>query len=70
MKGVKISSFHRAPQSWSCIKKGEQKSNGEQITVSTNEIYQLDFLKEVLLNRSIKEAVTIRRAPCRKFSIS
>ena len=44
--------------------------NGKQITVSTNEIYQLAFLKEVVLNHSMKEPVTFRRAPCRKFSIS
>ena len=44
--------------------------NGKQITVGTNKIYQLLFLKEVVLNRSMKEAVTFHRAPCRKFSIS
>ena len=42
----------------------------QQIIVSTNEIYRLAFLKEVVLNCFMKEAVTLRRAPCRKFSIS
>ena len=40
--------------------------NGKQITVSTNEIYPLDFLEEVVLNRSSKGAITSSfcRAPC------
>ena len=42
----------------------------QQIIVSTKEIYRLAFLKEVVLNCFMKEAVTLRRAPCRKFSIS
>ena len=41
-----------------------------KFTISSNEIYQLDFLKEVILNPSMKEAVTCRRAPCQKFFIS
>ena len=32
--------------------------NGEQITVSTNKIYQLGFLKIFILNRSMKGAIT------------
>ena len=44
--------------------------NDEQITVSSDEIYQLDFLKEVVLNRFMKKALTFCRAPCRKISIS
>ena len=46
--------------------------NGKQYTVSTNEIYQLAFLKEVVLNRSTKRAMTdsFRRAPCSLPSIS
>ena len=33
-------------------------------------IYQVAFLKEVVLNRSVKEAMTFSRAHGRKFSIS
>ena len=43
-----------------------------QITVSTNKIYQLAFLKEVVLNRSSKGAMTgsFCRVPCSFLSIS
>ena len=38
----------------------------QQITVNTNEIYQLDFLKVVVLSCSTKEAMTrfFSKAPC------
>ena len=38
----------------------------KQITVNTNEICQLDFLKEVVLNRSMKGAMagSFHRARC------
>ena len=44
----------------------------KKITVSTNEIYQLTFLKKVVLNCSLKEAMTsfFYRAPCLLPSIS
>ena len=35
-----------------------------QIALSANEIYQLDFLKEVALHRSLKRAGYFRRTPC------
>ena len=46
--------------------------NGEQITVSTNKIYQLGFLKIFILNRSTKGAITrsFGRAPCLLPSVS
>ena len=46
--------------------------NGEQITVSTNKIYQLGFLKIFILNRSTKGAITssFGRAPCSLPSVS
>ena len=44
----------------------------KKITVSTNEIYQLTFLKKVVLNCSLKEAMTsfFYGAPCLLPSIS
>ena len=44
----------------------------KQITVSTNEIYQLVFLEEAVLNSSSKGAMTnsFCRAPCLLPSIS
>ena len=52
--------------------KGEQKGNGMQITVSTNEIHQLDLLKVVVLNRYTKGAMTryFPRVLCSWSSIS
>ena len=46
--------------------------NGEQITVSTNKIYLLGFLKIFILNRSTKGAITssFGRAPCSLPSVS
>ena len=46
--------------------------NGEQITLSTNKIYQLGFLKIFILNRSTKGAITssFGRAPCSLPSVS
>ena len=40
--------------------------------VRTNEIYQEDFLKVAVLNRSTKGAMhsSFRKAPCSLFSIS
>ena len=40
--------FRRALQSQPSIEKGEQKWNDKQITVSTNKIYQLYFLEEIV----------------------
>ena len=44
----------------------------KQVTVSTNEIYQLSFLKEIILNHSSKEGMTgsFCRAPLPLPSIS
>ena len=44
----------------------------KQITVITNEIYQLDFLKEIVLNHSSKGETTgsFCRAPCSLHSVS
>ena len=56
IKGVIISSFSRALSVHSLPTQGEQKYNGKQITVN-NETYQLDFLKEVVLNHSTKETI-------------
>ena len=46
--------------------------NGKPVVVSTNEIYQLNFLKEVVLNSSSKGAMTgsFCRAPGSLPSIS
>ena len=44
----------------------------KKITVGTNEIYQLTFLKKVVLNCSLKKAMTsfFYRTPCLLPSIS
>ena len=43
----------------------------QQITVNTNKIYQLDFLKVIVLSWSTKAAITgsFRRVPCSLSSI-
>ena len=43
----------------------------QQITVNTNKIYQLNFLKVIVLSYSTKAAITesVRRAPCSLCSI-
>ena len=69
-KGAMISSFRRASLIVFYQPKSENKMF-QRISVNTNKIYQLDFLKVIVLSYSTKAAITgsFRRVPCSLSSI-